>query len=324
MSRSLNIKEPQILINYPNDPTFQWHHRILLRKVTAGQWIALTPDLDLVRHDLTTERHRLCARHQDFPVPAGQIYAHDEISRAELDRFRRLAAMQAMLLSDEPSQDFDSEVWVVSDPTSKQFGTEVPEEAFADALVQTNKGVAIIKDEEVWIERVEAGKLEEWKKTRRDTSRDLRLLGDHRSANGHRVLDLKAAVELFRDTKFDDWPLIGPKVVPEFMHSVVAGAGSLTSYHHEWVRRSGVAEISSAAHEHRILVETFRLATSLDQLDLSNLASFEQLCRRLVQIETAVSPATRTTQVWTWCFLSRHRIAGRRRRGPSTSGSRSG
>jgi len=50
-----------------------------------------------------------------------------------------------------------------------------------------------------------------------------------------------------------------------------------------------VAEISSAAHEHRILVETFRLATSLDQLDLSNLASFEQLCRRLVQIETAVS-----------------------------------
>ena len=76
-----------MLIHYPADRNFQWHHRILLKKVTGGQWIALTPDLELVQHDLAEERHRLCARHQDFPVPAGQIYAHDEIGRAELDRF---------------------------------------------------------------------------------------------------------------------------------------------------------------------------------------------------------------------------------------------
>ena len=59
-------------------------------------------------------------------------------------------------------------------------------------------------------------------------------------------------------------------------------------YEMEWCRSSGVAEGSSARHEHRSGNECLRLAVEVDQLDVSNLASIENLCRRQVQLELAV------------------------------------
>lgn len=43
------------------------------------------------------------------------------------------------------------------------------------------------------------------------------------------------------------------------------------------------------AHEHCSLCETLRLGLSKDQLDLSNLASFEHLVRRFLTLEIAVA-----------------------------------
>lgn len=275
-----------MLIHYDGDD-FEWHHRILLKKIARGRWVSLTPDHDLVLHDLENERHRVCERNAVFP--AENVYAHDEISRGELDAFRRRAVLQAAILDDGPGGDVDAEIWVFAEPSHAKFGTEVPEEVLDGAAVLATKGVGSFEGGETWIERVSVSGLDEWRRLRRESAGDLRLLGDHRTASGRRHLELRDALPLFRDTKFDDWPLAGPKVVPEFLRSVAEGPGNLTSYHHEWMRRSGVNEVSSAAHEHRILTEALRLGVTLDQLDLSNLASFEQVTRRLVQIETAVS-----------------------------------
>ena len=63
----------------------------------------------------------------------------------------------------------------------------------------------------------------------------------------------------------------------------------MVSYHLEWIRSSGVRDSTAQAHEHKHICEALRLAVSLDQLDVSNLASMEHLARRLVQLESAVA-----------------------------------
>ena len=40
---SLDIDEPQVLINYPDD-AFPWHHRVLLRRLRDAVWLVATPD----------------------------------------------------------------------------------------------------------------------------------------------------------------------------------------------------------------------------------------------------------------------------------------
>ena len=51
---------------------------------------------------------------------------------------------------------------------------------------------------------------------------------------------------------------------------------------------SGVAEGCAQAHEHRQICECLRMALFEDALDIQNLSCFEQLIRRVVQVEMAV------------------------------------
>ena len=61
------------------------------------------------------------------------------------------------------------------------------------------------------------------------------------------------------------------------------------TYHLTWKQESGVVGGTSLCHEHETLCEAFCLAHELDQVNASNLASFELLMRRMIQIEMAVS-----------------------------------
>ena len=73
----------------------------------------------------------------------------------------------------------------------------------------------------------------------------------------------------------------------EYLESVQQ-SGGFKAYATDWIRSSGVAEGSAAAHEHRGLVETLRLLVEADQLHAPNIMCAEHLCRRLSQIEIAV------------------------------------
>ena len=57
----------------------------------------------------------------------------------------------------------------------------------------------------------------------------------------------------------------------------------------ERLRASGVSSTSAQAHEHRHSCEVLRQAIAIYQLDVTALSSFEQVGRRLVQMEMAVS-----------------------------------
>lgn len=124
---------------------------------------------------------------------------------------------------------------------------------------------------------------------RKDSAGDLRTVGDHRDSSGARFLSFKDAMTLFRESKFTDWPFSGPRAVKEYLQAVLSGPGDLPTYHLSWVRSSGVGSGSAITHEHRSLCEALRLAITKDQLDVTNLSSFECLIRRLLVLEMAVA-----------------------------------
>ncbi len=64
---SLDIDEPQVLVQYPDDD-LEWHHRVLLRRLRDATWIMLTPDLNIEVADLG--EHTLLPPVRAAPLPA--------------------------------------------------------------------------------------------------------------------------------------------------------------------------------------------------------------------------------------------------------------
>ncbi|CAE8678756.1 unnamed protein product, partial [Polarella glacialis] len=290
---SLDLAEPQVLVEFPADPDgFFWHHRILLKRIAGPTWLALTPDLDICRHNLETSRHLVLERAAHFPAAQRAfVYAFDPIDRAALEGFKRIAATQAALLGDGGDVEVQSFLWVICDVNRPDYGNAVDSRMVNDPLTGVAfeaKGIVKMGNEEVFVEKVQADQLAAWAaKTVKDAG-DIRLLGDHRDAAGKRKLDLSSAVAMMRESKIDDFPLQGVRACREYLSAISEGPGNIVSYHSEWVRLSGVNEASAVCHTHRTLAETLRLLVSFDQVDLSNMAGGEQLVRWIIQIETAV------------------------------------
>ena len=93
-----------------------------------------------------------------------------------------------------------------------------------------------------------------------------------------------------RDVKqiMDSLARLRAEACKEYLLKIQEGPGNLTSYHAEWIRRSGLSQSQAVAHGHRNLTEALRLMISYDQLDVSCLASAELLTRYLIQAEIAV------------------------------------
>ncbi len=153
----------------------------------------------------------------------------------------------------------------------------------ATGLAFSNKGVILRQGEEIFVERVLVKDLEDWKRQRGLEGGDTRLLGDHKDESGARRLELGKAISLMKSVEDSDFPIHGVRAAKELHESVALGPGNFVSYHAEWIRLSGVAKRTSAAHIHRTLCESLRLLHSYDQIDSSSTAIGEHLSRWLVQ-----------------------------------------
>ena len=73
--RTLDIADPQVIVEYPLDAGgFYWHHRVLLHRIAPGVWISLTPDLELKRYDLNVQEHMLVGGPSDgLPAEPGAL-----------------------------------------------------------------------------------------------------------------------------------------------------------------------------------------------------------------------------------------------------------
>ena len=203
---TLNISEVQILVNFPADNDgFFWHHRILLCRVEGSTWLTLTPDHEIVRHDLAAIPHRILDRSSPFPEDIlDEIYAHDEIGLASLNAFKRQANTMAVILGEGTLPESESYTWVVSEPDRDDFGEEVDRFTLHNpttGLTFSTKGVIQISGEEVYVERVQVKDLPDWKKRKLLGQADVRLLGDHKDYAGRRRLELPLAVSLMKQKR---------------------------------------------------------------------------------------------------------------------------
>ncbi|CAK0906294.1 unnamed protein product, partial [Prorocentrum cordatum] len=290
--RCPDIPEFQVAVRYDADPNFTWHHRILLRRVRGAVWIALTPDLDLERINLDERRHRVLERGQAFPEAiAGDIYAFDPIGREAVAGHKRRARLQAAVLGGDEDEAMDAKEWVYADLDDPSFGTLVAADVLeGDEFVELgNRGLVRRKGAARGVEKVGRARLAEWSEQRRVGAEDIRSLGIHTAADGTRHLGWTDAVGMLRESDMPEWRFEGPRVCKELAASIREGAGNPTSYHAEWIRLSGVNQNSAIAYEHKNAMEMLRVATSVDQVDISNLASFELLARRVVMLEMAVA-----------------------------------
>lgn len=298
MSRVLDIPDPQVLLHFPQDPDgFYFHRRVLLTRAGGGgTWVTLTPDLELAVHDLTQVRHRVVARAEKLaPDVAEQCYIFDPISRSEMEEHRRRARIQARILADggDPAEALNTR-WLLAGPAPDRIGEAVHHDLVGDDSSFRDLGnlaMVEIDGDIFWCEKVAEADEAEWVRARRGATKDDRLLGLH-FRGGRRFLPLREALGSFSQQEYDDWPFQGPRLLREYLEAVDE-AGGFIAFEESWVRRSGVAEGSAQAHEHRTGSETLRLLVEFDQLDATNLAAVENLCRRQVQLELAVerSPA---------------------------------
>lgn len=194
-----------------------------------------------------------------------------------------------VILGEGEQQEIAAQVWVFSDSTSPRLGEVISPDLLATAVTLGTRGLVETDGEIVGITEVPQTEIEEFKKKQKSSLGDLRLIGNHVDQRKRRFISLQDAMPLFRESKFDDWSYSGPRAVREFLQSVQEGVCDLSSYHLQWIKHSGVNGRSSVVHEHRNLVEVLRLGISRDQVDVTNLLSFELVVRRLAQLEIAVS-----------------------------------
>ena len=289
--RTLDIADPQVLAYFGADPNFHWHHRVLLVRLSPGRWVAASPDHELEAIDLTTTRHVILGRREDFPAHlVADIYAFDPLARAELEQLRRRAKTMAVVLGDHAIVEEVARVWVFSDADSDRLGDRLSDQQVIEAVILGNRGLLNIDDRIESVEEIDESALSGFKDSMRAGQGDLRTIGLHEDSQKRRFIPLSDAITLFRESKFDDWAFSGPRAAKEFLNAINEGAAAdLTGYHLQWLKHSGVNTHTAAAHEHKNLVEILRLAICRDQLDVTNLMCFELIVRRLVQIELAVA-----------------------------------
>jgi hypothetical protein len=184
--------------------------------------------------------------------------------------------------------------WVVSDTAHPAFGEAVPAEVCGvDDEFVSRGSTALVRIDNTWVtaELVSEDnkEFEEWKtKKASGPGRDIRLVETKFDGRGCRHLPENEALNLYKNTVIQHWPMRGPRVVTEFLESLRSAGLALISHHLEWVRRSDVGPGSAVVREHFHVTESLRWYGQFDQVDLSNCAGAEMQVRRLVQIETAV------------------------------------
>eukprot|EP00435_Cladocopium_sp_Y103_P018992 s1272_g4.t1 len=304
--RTLDIPEMQILAEFPGE-RLDMHHRILWYRVDRAVWIISTPDHDVYEEDFDGTTVVSLGRNSLYPADqAGRMYIPDNDDiMSQYAELKRQADALAVIRGcvDRPGVTVSDGVqtdahWRVADVDSKRFGEIIPPGDLLDGscnvilkVGEVQKRLHLKGDEILTLELVKD--FTSWSERKRPglpggDAGDLRLLGCSRLSSGKRQLPLTEALTKMADTKFEDWPHRGPKATREFLESVAENGGDLANYHSSFMRKSGLSENSAASHEYKNLLGILKLAVSYDQVDCSNLASIEQVVRRILEIQVAV------------------------------------
>ena len=249
--RTLDTELKQVLVDFFDDEEgYFWHHRLLVVKGDPGIWIAATPTLGIQRLDLSEHRVLPLSRVGAFPPEVrGQLFSFDlAITVAELAEIKAKAQALASILGfARPVIDGSTAgVWVISDPTSEAYGSDVPVAALASpdvCLIRGQCGMVCIEQNWLAMENIGTTDLDSWKRAKwSGPGKDPRL-ACHVTVGGRAYISEKDAMQHWnpKPVKRDDNPLQGPLVAPEFFTQLRTSGMSLTQYDQNWKLRSGVA-----------------------------------------------------------------------------------
>jgi hypothetical protein len=297
---SLDIREPQILVFFEPDQV-QWHHRVLLRRLHDAVWVLATPELEVQVEDLSRLRIATLPPAANIPAQLDRENVHlfAALTDQQLQDLHAQASRMAAVLGGAAVQPEDSVPgrahWLASDPALESFGEPITDDIVnngATGVTRNSIGMALVGG--VWLpaERVADKDQTRWESAKRNgPRRDPRLAGDRRDSQNRRWLSLSDAVNTLRPTdlkKQKDWPHPGPRASEEVPAGIRAAGREIIPYHDLWVSQVGIHRDSSIAWEHKMLLTILAFMLCFDQLDITNTASGEFLCRRLLQLQRAV------------------------------------
>ena len=293
---TLDCEFKQVLLDFFDDENgMLWHHRLLLVRGEPGVWVVATPTLGVQVCKLADHRVLPLGRKAPFPPELGETVYHFEPIAADVLADLRVKALAlanimgfALPVSDAASEG----TWLLADPVSPHFGSEVPPEALSAPEACVTRGACgLVQVDGEWaiMERttlpVDEWKLAKWS----GPGRDPRIACHHMVGNRRFISETDAIAHWTVSKKPESHPLLGPLVTREWFMQLQTSGMSLTQYDQQWRLKSGVSELSTIAKFHTALVDALRYMITIDQLDPSQLVSAELLTRDVVRIEHAVA-----------------------------------
>ena len=309
MALTLDVVEPQVLIDYPDDAAgLRWHHRLLLIQTpTPGVWIASTPDYSVQRLDLNV--HRVVALSRNGPFPAAQwneSYVFDNpVPAADLSRIRQQAGSLALVLGQvapaPAAAAGGAGVWRVADPSQPSFGDEIPSQAISDPASFITPDVAgdedylsgLVMIDGCWTfcQLVADQDKDAWQRSLvSGHKRDPRVAGDTRDPiTGQRETTFADSLARQHAAADPPFPLGGQRVTHEYMRTLRATGMEWVTHHLDFVHKSGISPNGNITRAHRRVTDALHAFQQQDMLNLPSLVGVEVLVRYLVQIEMAVA-----------------------------------
>lgn len=260
------------------------HVRILLYCGSEQKWLWVTPDDEVQLGDLA--EHAVIPLRRGGPIPVrvrGEAYVFRLVTSEDVARFLEEAKELAHILNiSVDGSATSSDKWFVSDPRSESYGDEIPPSALQSQEILIRRGdVGLVRIGDGWTTCVRVAAGRSFDDYRRELAAgkggDPIVLGDFRDGSGRRFLSFGAGLERLSQEDAPGFPLRGPRAAKSFMMSPRSTNQDFIGHHEYFLRKSGSAEKSAVAREHRHLHEACRLALEYD-VKLGRLRVHPQAC----------------------------------------------
>ncbi|CAK0837915.1 unnamed protein product, partial [Prorocentrum cordatum] len=118
-----------------------------------------------------------------------------------------------------------------------------------------------------------------------ETALDARVLATHESAGDGRHLGFREGVKQLTETAWPSWPLLGPRTAGWVCRFIRDQDVAPRSRHARFKAEAGLSSSDPGVDFHEFCLRLLQIGIQFDQLNVSELAIFELICRKAQMIE---------------------------------------
>lgn len=298
----VDVREPQFLVGYPDDPFFVYHHRIGLLRIAGSRWIVATPTGDVHEEDMEGEEIIPLVARSPFPAAGRPFFGFGDVTDQELAEYRTRASLLGEILGIAPAAlaAGAGARWVFSDPAHPDFGKEVGVAVLgqADKVATRDSLGMVLHDAEdgdgpgwTFMQRVDTPDHDEWLREKREgAGRDPRL-ASFPSSEGKRPLFRVVVRSLSKRDAMATWKDIfaGPSAFAEVCRRVVASGLESMGYYAQFVATSGASPQASPVIELGHWFFALQALVCIDGLDAGQVSVAEHMCRRILMLQKGIA-----------------------------------